>query len=155
MEIRNGKKPLAAKAASKPMPITMEDIFGNTLGLDPSIIKALKAKGLAYRFVSAAKLQQNAGYHERGWTPIKRKDIEGYGTLDTFGADPEGYVRRGDLVLAVRPQALNDKHKAYIAQEANRGNHSQKSQAKELREFVKNSGAEGITVIEGYDEKDE
>lgn len=154
METRNGKKPLAAKAQAKPTPLNMDDIFGNTLGLDPAIREALKKKGLSYRFVSAAKLQMNAGYHIRAWRPIKLKDIEGYGTIDLFGSDPDGYVRRGDLVLAVRPIELNEKHKTLLAQEANRAKGIQKRQADELRQHFKETGLDkaGMSVIEGYEE---
>ncbi len=153
MEIRNGKKPLAAKAASKAAPINMDDIFGNALGLDPNIVKALRDKGLVHRFISAPKLMSSGGYHARGWRPIKLKEIEGYGTIDTFGADPDGYLRRGDLVLAVRSKELNDKHKAYLAQEGARGKNIQKKQADELRQFVKGNDL-GMEIIEGYEDED-
>lgn len=159
-EIRyNGKKPLAAKAQKTASSrINLADLFSDTLGLDPEIKKGLDAKGLSYRWISAPKLQEFNGHHARGWRPVKLKEC---GTLPSnpqewmFGSDPEGYIRRGDCILAVRPKELNEKHKAYLKQEADERTRavSNKAHADELRHLAKEAGVE-IKLHEGFEENE-
>jgi hypothetical protein len=52
--------------------------------------------------------------HDRAWRPIKQSEC---GMIDQSlpnGSDVDGYIRRGDLVLAVRPKELGDKHRAVL-----------------------------------------
>jgi hypothetical protein len=162
MEIKNGRKPIAAKAAAKPSRMNLDDIFGNTLGIDPEMQKIIEAKGFAIRFISASKLESNAGYHNRHWRPLPTSKLKewGYDTLNTldsfsFGSDPNGFIRRGDLVLAVRPKDLHEKHRAYLKQEAARGRGLQKKHAEELKSLVRDAGLD-MKIHEGFeDEKSE
>jgi hypothetical protein len=154
MTIKNGR---IARPAPKSKPVSLDDIFGNTLSVDPAVAASIEKKGLEYRFISAAKLQANAGYHHRAWRAIKLKDIEGF-SGDAFGSDPDGYYRRGDLVLAVRSKELGDKHRTFLKQENARNNArlANKKHAQEMREYVKdNNLEEGMTVHEGYGKDDE
>jgi hypothetical protein len=158
MAIQNGKRPLSTK--NRPSASTLDDIFGSPLGLDPGIVKAIEAKGLSYRFVSVPALQKMGGYHNRGWRPLLMKELGGeYGTLNQnslqFGGDPDGYLRRGDLVLAVRPKDMTDKHRAFLRQEALLRSNSvrDKAQAEELRNMAKRAGLD--TVVESDSDSDE
>jgi hypothetical protein len=157
MSIKNGKKPLSSKAQTAAAPISIDDVFGNALGLSADLLKILDKEGYAHRFVSAAAIEQSSGYHQSGWKPVSQAQLKkwGHATMDShsfsFGTDPEGYIRRGDLVLALRPQALNEKHRAYLAQEAQRGQHVQKKHAEELRRQVADAGAD-IKIHEGFDD---
>lgn len=151
MSTVNGKKPLSKKAP--PTPTNLEDIFGNTLGIDPAVAKEIEAKGLVYRFISAPQLQKMGGYHPRGWKPYKQDR----GTMDVhslqFGSDPDGFIRRGELILAVRPKDLNEKHKAVLKQKAARGRETQTTHANELKEMIR--GSVGMQVHEGYEDPNE
>lgn len=158
MSTINGKKPIAEKARTRATPLNMDDIFGNQLGVDPAIVKAIEAKGMVHRWINAKKLQEMGGYHHRGWKPIRMKEI-GCDTLDlsslTFGTDPEGYLRRGDNVLAVRPRELHEKHRAYLDQEArarSRAN-TNKAHAEQMRQFVKEAGLD-VKVHEGFEDEE-
>lgn len=149
MQIKNGQKPLSAKKQIRPARISLTDIFSDKLGLDPEIVSEIKAKGLAYRFIAVPHLQKNGGTHEYGWRPYKRE----CGTLDnvqaaTLGSDPDGYIRRGDLVLAVRPQELHEKHRAWLKQEAEAASAVQENKFEEARDLVR--GTRSVKVHEGY-----
>lgn len=153
MATNNGRKPLSQKKLARPAALSLEDIFGNSLGIDPELAATLKAKGLAWRFISYPQLQKMGGTHARGWKPYKPDS----GKIDnhTFqvGADPEGFIRRGELILAVRPIELNEKHKQYLAQEAARTKGFQASKVEELREMVRD--VPGMEVHEGYEDPNE
>lgn len=147
----NGKKPLSQKP--KPMALSHDDLFGNQLGVDPDIKKKLNEMGMDCRFISVKHLQDMGGTHQYGWRPVKMKDvcdtIDGHTKL--FGADPEGYIRRGDLVLGMRSKELGEKHKQYLAQEADRVSLKklQRSHKDTLRQTLKETGEH---VIAGFDD---
>lgn len=154
-EIRNGKKPLSTKA---PMPtIGLEDIFGNTLGIDPELAKEIKAQGLAMRFISGKKLAEMGGYHPFGWKPYKREGAK-IDTTHSFlqGNAPDGLIHRGDCILAVRPIELNNKHKDYLKQEAKRvaAAATSKAHAAKLRELSRESGINAV-VEDTYEDAGE
>lgn len=153
MSIQNGKKPLSSKPRTQ-SPASLEDIFGNTLSVDPAIAEAIGKKGMEYRWISMKKYGDMGNSHERAWRPVKRSEC---GTIDptslTNGSDPDGYIRRGDLVLAVRNKDLGDKHRAFLKVQADRQKNVQRDHANELKEFVKKSGI-NATISEGYGEED-
>lgn len=157
MSVINGKKPLSQKRQVQAPQTDVTDLFGNPLTLDKEVMDALKAKNLAHRFINAAQLQSMGGYHQYGWRPIKAKDLyANMGTSDfMFGIDPEGYIRRGDLILAVRPQEVNEKHKAYLKQanEAVDVNMMQKKQRQAMRQIAREVGEE--MKVHEWDEHDE
>jgi hypothetical protein len=138
------------------MPITRDELFGNQLGLDPAIKEKIEAQGLDCRFISVKHLQDMGGTHQNGWRPIKMKDVcdnmDGHTKL--FGADPDGFIRRGDLVLGVRSKELGERHKQYLAQEAERVSLKklQRAHKEELRRALRETNEQ---VVDGFDEGDE
>lgn len=150
----NGKKPLSAKA--KPTSLTHDDLFGSQLGVDPDIKKNLEAKNMDCRFISVKHLQDMGGTHQYGWTPVKMKDV--CGTIDghskLFGSDPEGYIRRGDLVLGQRSKELGQQHKKYLAQKAESVSLKkiQRAHGDEIKRQLKET-SEKVSV--GYEEESE
>lgn len=149
MEIKNGKKPLSAKPRTTRM--NLDDIFTNPLALDPELKQELESKGLVARFISVAKFRENGGNHERGWVPYKRATMKAPQD-DIFGSNPDGYIRRGDSVLAVRPKELNEKHKTYLRQKAAERSNPVASRAAEIRKMAQAAGVE-MDVREGDDEE--
>jgi hypothetical protein len=129
----------------------LDDIFGNTLSVSEEIHKALSEKGLVYRWISMKKFSDNGNSHEYGWRPVKRSECANVESSPNDGNDPNGFIRRGDLVLGVRSKVLNDQHNQYLRQEAQRSSslHSQKRHAEELR---KHAESQGIRITEGYDD---
>lgn len=161
MSIQNGKKPLSSKKATAATPLNADEIFGNELGVSKDMAAAIDKGGYTYRFISASKLAGNGGYHHRMWKPLPMKQLKewGYATMDAFsftiGNDPDGYVRRGDLVLAVRPKEITEKHRALLKQEAKRASMSQKKHSDELRQMAKEHGVDAQVLDTYEDEKEE
>lgn len=150
----NGKKPLSSKA--KPAPLTYDDLFGNKLGVDPAIKKRIDEMDMDCRFISVKHLQDMGGFHDHGWRPIKMKEV--CATMDEhtkqLGSDPEGYIRRGDLVLGVRSKERGRLHKTYLAQEAKARELKQieRVHKDELRQSLKETREQ---VVSGFDEGDD
>jgi hypothetical protein len=151
--IKNGKKHISSRPAASPR-IDLDEVFGNPLSIPPVIKKYLEEKKLAHRFISHVKLKATAGRHHRGWSPLSLKEVPGYDTMNTFGSSPDGYYYFGDLILAVRPQELNQKHKAYLKQEAQAASNTQRKGAEELRQYVKSNKLD-MRVHEGYEEEEQ
>ena len=146
--LRGGRKPLTAK---RPVPVLSEgDLFGNALSLDPMLKAELDAQGLEGRFVDAAKLFQMGGYHPKGWTVYKRKTASG--TMEfKFGNDPDGIVRRGSMILAVKSKDQAEKHRAFLRQKAELYSSVIPRQAEELRKMARDNNVD-VEVDESYDE---
>lgn len=156
-EIRQGKRPVSQKR-QRPAPINPNDIFRDPIGLDDELKATIVSKGYAYRFINYKQFVDMGGTNTHYWTPVKRSKLKewGYDMIDgnefTSGSDVDGYIRRGDLVLAVRPKAIQEKHKAYLAQENARVADLQGAHADELREIVRDSGGR---IHEGYEDEEE
>jgi hypothetical protein len=151
-KVVNGKVALSQKKTT-PFIGGSDDIFGNQLSVAPELKQTLEKMGLVHRWVDYKRMVENGGAHEYGWRPIKRSEC---GTLDSvpnFGGDVEGYFRRGSLVLAVRSVELNERHKAYLKQQARTTSQIQKTHAEELREMAKRSGI-NMSISEGYGEEE-
>jgi hypothetical protein len=145
--MKNGKKPLSEKSTSSfgfnP------DEFGNTLSIPPDLKKELDEQGLSPRWINAKKLAEMQGYHPKGWVVYKRS--ANMPTDPAFGNSPDGIVRRGDCVLAVKTKEAHAKHKAYLAQRVKAQAGVRTQQADELRQMA----GKRIKVEEGYGEDDE
>lgn len=121
--IKNGKLPLSQKRNQ--VSINAEDIFDNALAVDPALVDLLKEKGYVCRYINAKRYSDMGGSHPSRWKPVPVSKLKewGYATISVspdFGSDADGYIRRAELVLAIRSIDLNEKHKAYLAQEADR-----------------------------------
>lgn len=149
MSTKNGRIPRPARNAPR---MSLSDVFGNPLEVPKQVAEALTKQNKVWRWVSYRQLVDNGGHHDKGWSAVKAKDC---GIVDTsaFGSDPDGYIRRGTLVLAVRSSEVNDKHKAYLKQEADRYSKVQSRHASELRQYAKAAGID-MSVSEGYGEED-
>jgi hypothetical protein len=72
--------------------------------------------------------------------------------MSTF-SDPEGFIRRGDLILAVQSKAVNSARKAQVANRNKSQSLAQrnKAQAEELRRQLRNNDIKA-DISEGYDD---
>lgn len=152
----NGRKP-AQKATPS---IMSDDIFGNALELSNEIRAELKRKGLVPRWISYKKLVENQGFHPKGWTAYKRskEDMEKSGTIEssTFlnGSDPDGYIRRGESILAVKTVAKAEEHRNWLAMRAQKQKSHSEIAAEELRATARSAGMKSL-VDDQPDEDEE
>ncbi len=131
--------------------------FDNQLAVDPAVLREAAAEGVAIRWINASKLKANYGYDSRQWQPYKRKQKSGAVENNSFGfTDPEGFIRRGDLVLASRPMAVHEASKARIANKNKNLTTSQrKTAAESLKQTFKDAGlSKDSKVIEGYEDNE-
>jgi hypothetical protein len=142
---------------SKPTLDFNDELFSSDITkISKELKKELQDQNLAWRFIDYKKYMDLGGYHPRGWKAYKQKrgnsDI-----LDTeaarYGANPDGFMRRGTLVLAVRSQELNTEHKAYLKNRASRYAVSvEKQQKNELRQRAKEARLD-TRIVDGYEDK--
>lgn len=155
--LKNGKKPLSSKPAA-PQILSSDDLFGNPLALPPELQEELDRVGLVGRFVDAKKLYEMNGYHKMGWRVYKQKNADGtMGNAEfRFGTDPEGVIRRGSLLLAVKSKEEHARHKLFLEQKSERYTSGvNRTKAEELRQLAKDSNLDGIKIHEGYEENDD
>lgn len=138
--IINGKKPISSK------PTNSGDLFGNALNIPPVVQAELDEKGLVGRWVNAIKLQQMGGYHPKGWQPFRS---EKYKSDFKFGSDPDGVIRRGDCILAVKTLEDVETHKEWLANRVAVQRDTNKVKAQEFRDAMRQSGLNS-KVVEGY-----
>ena len=147
---KQGKKPLTQRPIQAES--LHEEVFGDTLKVDADLQAELATKNFACRWVDAKKLYEMNGYHKNGWVPYRRDANAKVGLSDfKFGTDPDGIVRRGTLILAVKSIEAHNKHKAALELRANRGRAINKTKADELRDMVRTTGVKAV-VHEGYEE---
>lgn len=81
------------------------DDGGDEFGIDGILKKELEEQGLEWRFIDFKQARLNGGRSRSGWIIYKRQSVDprlqGIESL----ADPDGLVRQGSLVLAVKPTA--------------------------------------------------
>lgn len=136
------------------------NVFGsNALEVPEHYLKEAAELECEVRWVSSKELKENHGTHKRRWVAWKFKANEESGILDrsrfAFGAgDSEGVVRRGDLVLAIRPIAWCEEHRDELEQRRKRYNNHASSSKKAYKDFIKDKFGGDAEVDDGYDVKD-
>lgn len=135
------------------VPTSTEDIFDSAFAIPSQILNEIKEKNLAHRWINGTAFKQQFGFHKNRWQPFKSDYVKNLSS-GVFGGDPEGYFRRGDLILAVKPKELQDKHKAYLKDrlESTKGIKTKHKEA--LREIAKEHGVR-TEIDNSYDENDE
>lgn len=148
-----GRRP-AAERGEDVTPLDVD--FGNKLRLDPALVAELRKQGLAYRLCNAKQLESFGNMDKNGWRPYRR---ESSGNMDpgTFksGVSPDGLVRLGTLVLAVRSAEVDRAHKRLIKQKAEMYSNVQRISATQMREAAKEHGLSPDVIDEGYDGGDD
>jgi len=151
MTIKDGKKPLSSKPKS--VAISADAVFGNPLQIPEDLQEELDSQNLVARWISADVVYKGGGYHPKRWAPYKRKNVTQSMTEFGLGRDPEGVVRRGDLILGVKKKEAADLQKAYLAQKADRAAGINQEKADEMRRFAKDANI-NATIHEGYDDNE-
>ena len=123
--------------------------------LAPDLQKELDDKGLVGRFLNLDLLEQNGGYHPKGWRPYKRDRVDNSDFAKIFGKDPDGYVRRGKSILGVKTKEEVGRHRAFLAQEAEKASYvnCNKRAKRAMKDHIRQNGLEDkIRVLDGYEE---
>jgi len=155
--IKNGKIPASVKAKVSESAGNFADLTVSAMAIDSDLEKELSGLNLAHRFINIKKFR-DLGFNKSGWAPYKRKqDANASSSVGMFSqVDSEGYVKRGDLVLATRPKGLDAQYKsAHKRKNALQANTS-KNKAEELRNMFREAGisSKEMSVQEGYEDKD-
>lgn len=151
--LKQGKKPLSTKPSQSVL--TDDDVFGNALTISSELKAELEDQGLSWRFIDSKRLYEMNGYNDKGWEPYKRRNATIQDKQDfRFGKDPEGVVRRGSLILAVKSKEKAELHRNYLRQKAERYSHFNRKKADELRAFARENRVESA-IHEGFEENDD
>jgi hypothetical protein len=147
------KPTLKDKEAVSTTPLYDPAMSLDPFAVHPALLEDIKQKNLAHRWINAKKFKDNYGYDSRQWTPYK-PDVKITSSMEYFGyADPEGFIRRGDSLLAVQPMAIKERRSAQISQKTQHSAkaHRQASKA-QLESALKSTGDSKAKVHEGYDD---
>lgn len=135
-----------------------DSLENNKLLVPSSIVAELEAKNYEYRWLNAKEMVEKRGLHRTGWKVYKVTNPDKAKAKGDFdfnnGVDVDGYVRRGDLVLGIKPKELQDRHRQKLKERNKNQDISrlQSLQARELRERAKDGGISDFSAYEGYDE---
>lgn len=146
MNTKKGKKPLSTRKSNS---VSYDKIFGNVLSIPEAVQKVMEEQGLEGRFIDRVQYSDQSNFHRRGWKAFKYNEyvnIEGKSLLDGIG--PDGVVRRGSLILAVRPIEVGNQHRQLLKNRAGRQSGQQQGQA----ELERMASAIGSKVTTGYGE---
>ncbi len=157
MNVKNGKMPLSSKATIGP---SFEDVdfMGNNMKLPKTFVDQLLELGFECRFISRQKFDSLGGYHRRGWKPFVGKDFKQDGRdiikVDPYlwGSSPDGTINRAEMVVAIRPVSICEKHRAHVQQRTDVQSGNQVKRAAEgIRESAAKKG-EKVNISEGYED---
>jgi hypothetical protein len=149
-KISNGRKSLSSKPRGAPAVSGPPDFMANKLSVPKHIAEAITASGNEFRWINYKKFVNDGAIHENGWIPYKadKAQLDSASSL-MFGSNPDGIIRRGDCLLAIRSKDFCDQHRAWIKQKTADQSNIQEDKANEFRARAKGTG---ITVDEGFEE---
>jgi hypothetical protein len=148
------KQPIAERPTT---PNPYESYYSqNMLDVDKDIRSDIEKKGMECRWIDTKEFTASGNQHRHFWTPYKREvkpgTSETRATMDIkHGNDPEGFIRRKSLILAVRPKQLGDAHRQQIAARTERLHQSSRAQVAEMKRLARQAGSK---VYEGFDDED-
>lgn len=157
MKIKDGKLPLSSKSQIGPR-FDNVDFMSNVLKLPEAFVAQLNKLGFEHRFISSIKLSDMQGHHNRGWKVFHIGDFNKEGRdiieLDSYlqGLSPSGSINRAEMVLAIRPTEMCNRHRAHIQRrtDVQSGDHVKRA-AEQMRESAKQSGTR-VPITEGYED---
>lgn len=116
----------------------MKELYASALDVPQDIKSEIEDQGFVCRWINATEFQKQYGFHKSRWVPYKRKDKKANAGL--LGGDPEGFIRRGDLVLAVKPRQEQELHAARIQHKTKINTMGAAKAAEELRNSARQHG---------------
>jgi hypothetical protein len=136
----SGKKPVESAS------LKYSSFHRNMLDIPPAIAAELKEKGLEGRWINYNEFVKDGNFHRQGWVPFRPEKADSSNGF-FFGNNPDGIIRRKELVLASRPKEICDAHRAHLKDAAKRKATSKKTAEAELRQMA--SDGRLNTRIEG------
>lgn len=136
--IVGGKKSIAEKPKSK----SLKELFRprNLLDIPEEIKAELEQKGLVARWVDSKQMADGGNVHKNHWQVYRRDAAKVSSEAQAFGLPPDGTVRRGTLVLAVRPKEIQEAHREALQEKADSRVRSIKKQGRELQAEARRFG---------------
>lgn len=134
----------------RPEPDFGDELHVDELEVDPAVAADIEAQGMEYRWVDAARLDFNSGFHKRGWQAYSVPKELTLEKQKLWGSDPTGVVRRGSLVLAVRKTEIGDLHrKSNDIKRARYNRYTQQS----INELEREANRRGIATVRPSDDE--
>lgn len=143
-----GQRPVVEKNQEKLIELFRKR---NLLDIPPAIQKDLEKKSLEARWIDSQEFSKNGNMHMNSWEVYFKPDDIFNSESNFLGATPDKTVKRGTLVLAVRPKAHSEAHRKDLQERAQRHSLTQSSMAGELRQMARQRGLKS-RVTEGYEE---
>lgn len=146
-----GKAPIQHKELEG---LFFDESDSDYFAVPPKLKKAIKDSGFTCRLVNRKKYQEDGNFHRSGWKvyPVAKLLGDNSGSIDFLsGTDPEGYFRKGDLVLAIKPIEHQERHQKKISEKNKAQLGYTKQAAKELKEAARRAGYKDLEVMEGYE----
>ncbi len=155
--MKNNKDSIATKFTAKEDPAfagSLHQYDINMLVVPDVILKKLEKDGYDHRWINEVEFRKNFNMHKSGWLPYHIKNERAMSSFD--GIDSAGALRRGDLILAVRPKEMTESRRKRINEQLARqsGSKVQKRKAEEFKQVMKDTGLdkyEGSKLLEGFD----
>jgi hypothetical protein len=146
MKTKDGKIVISSKADQYFKPL-MEVPVGpgqSRFEVPLNVKKQIDQAGYEMRFINEREYVKNSNTHERDWLPY-REDLFSTeesitSSMNGIGISADGYLRRGDTVLAVRPRARGDQYRAIIKERNRRQAERVKTSQQNLREEARRAG---------------
>jgi hypothetical protein len=127
-----------------------DDQNEDEMDIDLALKDELAKQGLEYRFIDFKKAMHNGGRSRAGWIIYKRQSedprLQGIKSL----ADPDGLVRQGSMVLAVKPKHRADQQRKRVAMQNRSLSQYNKTVAEELDSKARSLGG-ATRIIQGYE----
>lgn len=123
------------------------------LALPKKLKDYLNSQGMDFRFLNATQFRASGNYHGRDWRPFDVRAAKSLGG-ETFGANAEGVIQRGDLILGIRPKNISAAHKERLAKKnaAYSAANVAKTHAKQIKEQIRERGMGEYTRVEDGDD---
>lgn len=136
------------KGTAKFTPPIYEDVREDDI--DQLLKKELEEQGLEYRFIDFKNAVLNGGRSRTGWIVYRRQSedprLQGIKAL----ADPDGLVRQGSMVLAVKTKASADRQRARRDSQNKTLKKYTETVTQELNGQARKLGG-GSKILSGYD----
>jgi len=144
--IVDGKKHISEKA--KPTKVKAAFSPRSVLDVPEFVHKDCESKDLEYRWVDAKQMGENGNMHKNYWEIYRRPadSVASEGAL--FGLPPDGTIRRGTLLLAVRPKETGDGHRQILREKSERQSQAVKKQGAEFRRMAREAGVTDRVIDE-------
>lgn len=143
--MKNGKISITKKKTF----LSAEDVFGVSNDIPSEVKQEFDKNGWVARWLSIKSLRFNNWLPKKNWKLYKLPNSRPFNLKD--GSDPDGMIRKGDLVLAYKTQDEADLHRRYLDQQAQSQATYVKEAAEDMRYEAKSRGLK-TKVEEEYDE---